>query len=404
MVTEFIVGPPEEKPRSDLRATYTPTKTPLTVEVTSKVQALYGDKIQTEAEEVCSDLGVDMGKLVLEDFGALPFVIRARVEAVLKRADPALEAESLPPFRAYCQTPSERDRFRRTRLYLPGNQPKFMLNAGIHRPDGIILDLEDSVPAAEKKATRFLVRNALRSLNFYGAERMVRINQGALGLEDLEYIVPHNVHLILIPKVEEAGQVQEVDQRAGELARQAGRKEPVFLMPVIESSRGVLKALEIAEASPNVVALAIGLEDYTADLGVARTESGQESFWARSMIVNAARAAGIQAIDSVYSDVADEIGLRAAARAAKALGFDGQGCIHPRQIGPVHEEFAPSEGEIENAQRAVRAYEEAEEKGRGVVSLGSKMIDPPVVKRALKTVELALATGRLDEDWRSGGS
>ncbi|OIO64549.1 MAG: hypothetical protein AUJ47_03910 [Candidatus Marinimicrobia bacterium CG1_02_48_14] len=274
-----------------------------------------------------------------------------------------------------------------------------MVNAGIHQPDAIILDLEDAVPPGEKDAARFLVRNALRTLDFFGVERMVRINQGQRGLDDLAYIVPHNVHLVLIPKVESAAQVHAVDEQIKMLSQASGRKAPVFLMPILESGRGILKALEIAEASPNNVALAIGLEDYTADLGTQRTVEGKESFFARSMLVNAARATGIQAIDTVFSDVSDEGGLRSSVAEAKALGFDGKGCIHPRQIRVIHEVFAPSGDEIEKAQKIVKAAEDAEKHGLGVVALGSKMIDPPVVKRAMRTLKLAIDTGIVAANW-----
>jgi citrate lyase subunit beta/citryl-CoA lyase len=275
-----------------------------------------------------------------------------------------------------------------------------MLNAGVHRPDGIILDMEDSVAPQHKPATRYLVRNALRTLDFLEAERMVRINQGELGLADLSYVVPHNVHLILLPKVESGEQVVAVDERIREISSDCGREDPVFLMPIIESARGILKALEIAESSPNIVALTIGLEDYTADIGTERTQDGRESFFARSMIVTAARAAGVQAIDTVYSDVANMEGLTASVLEAKSLGFDGKGCIHPRQIQPIHDGFAPSNREIEKAKKIVRAFDDAQTRGLGVVSLGSKMIDPPVVKRAHHTIETAVATGHLSPDWK----
>ena len=147
------------------------------------------------------------------------------------------------------------------------------------------------MPPSEKDATRYLVRNALRVVNFFGAERMVRINQGEAGLKDLEFVIPHNVHLVLIPKVESGDQVAAVDEKITDICRDCGRKEPVFLMPIIESGRGILKALEIVEASPATVALTIGLEDYTADIGAERTREGRESFYARSVIVNAARRA-----------------------------------------------------------------------------------------------------------------
>jgi citrate lyase subunit beta/citryl-CoA lyase len=392
MTHTFISGAKGEKPRSDLRVKYAPSNKPLIVKVDSSVKSFFGNAILKQANLVCKDLKIDKGTIEIEDFGAVPFVIAARIEAVIKKAHPDLNLESLPTMKDFCLGDSTRDRFRRSRLYLPGNQPKLMLNAGIHNPDGIILDLEDAVSPPEKVDTRFVVRNALRSIDFFGAERMIRINQGELGLIDLEYIIPHNAHLVLIPKVEHASTITEIDNRIKEISEKCGRTTPVFLMPIIESGRGVLKALEIAEASPNIVALAIGLEDYTADLGVPRTQKGDESFFARSMIINAARAVGIQAIDTVYSDVGNEEGLRESVREAKSLGFDGKGCIHPRQIKPLHEEFAPSVAEVEKAQKIVEAFKEADKKGLGVVSLGSKMIDPPVVKRALHTVKLAEMT------------
>jgi citrate lyase subunit beta/citryl-CoA lyase len=174
-------------------------------------------------------------------------------------------------------------------------------------------------------------------------------------------------------------------------------------MPIIESALGAIRVYEIATASPHIIALTIGLEDYTADIGTQRTLDGRESFWARSQVVNAARAAGIQPIDTVFSDVSDMEGLRQSVLEAKSLGFDGKGCIHPRQIQIIHDAFAPASEEIEKAKKIVLAFENAEAKGLGVVSLGSKMIDPPVVKRALRTIKLALDTGKLAKNWREGG-
>ncbi len=171
-------------------------------------------------------------------------------------------------------------------------------------------------------------------------------------------------------------------------------------MPIIESALGVINAYSIASSAENIVALAIGLEDYTADLGTRRTAEGAESFFARSMVVNAARAAGIQPIDSVFSDVADMEGLRQNVLRSKALGFDGMGCIHPRQIAVIHETFAPTAEEIERAKKIVFAFHKAHEQGLGVVSLGTKMIDPPVVKRALNTINLAIKMNKIAENWR----
>ena len=173
-------------------------------------------------------------------------------------------------------------------------------------------------------------------------------------------------------------------------------------MPIIESAKGVMNASLIAGSSGRNVALAIGLEDYTADIGTQRTNEGRESFFARSMLVNAARAEGLQAIDTVFSDVRDMDGLRNSVLEAKALGFDGKGCIHPRQIAVVHRAMAPEGKEIDKASKIVLAFELAQREGRGVVSLGSKMIDPPVVKRALRVIRIAEEEGLLPENWREG--
>ncbi len=372
----------------------------LKLDIRSKVQSMYGESIKEMVLDMCKFFGLKDAKIYLEDNGALPFVIAARFELAVKRIYPELEKEYLLPFNKKNKYSTTIDKLRRSRLYLPGNEPKFFVNAGLHSPDGIILDLEDSVAPKEKDSAQLIVRNALRSVDFYGAERMVRINQMPKGLDDLKYIVPHNVHVILIPKCESAQQVKAVAEEVKILKSEYSIVETIYLMPIIESALGVIKAYEIATASEKVCALAIGLEDYTADIGTQRTNEGKESIFARQMIVNAAKAAGIQAIDTVFSDVADMGALKQSVIEAKSLGFEGKGCIHPRQIKVVHEAFAPTAEEIEKAKKIVIAFEEAEKRGLGVVSLGSKMIDPPVVKRALKTINLALLNNQISKDWR----
>ncbi len=371
----------------------------LDLRVTSKVDGMYGRRIRARLTAGCEALGLTHAVVEVEDMGALEWVLDARLECAARRALPDLKAEFLPPMSDRSSTEVRRDRLRRSRLYLPGTQPKLMLNAGLHAPDGLILDLEDAVAHTEKDSARVLVRNALRRVDFYGAERMVRINQGPQGIEDLDWIVPHNVHVVLIPKVEDPAQVVAVANRIDELAPKAD----VLLMPIIESALGTWKAFEIASSHPSVIALAVGLEDYTADLGVPRTLEGTESFWARSQIVNACVAAGVLPIDTVFSDVANEDGLRASVSEAKALGFVGKGCIHPRQIGPVHDAFAPGQAEIQKARDIVLAFDEAEARGLGVVSLGTKMIDAPVVKRAQTTIRTAVSVGLLTDNWREAG-
>ena len=369
------------------------------LQVESKVEVMYGESIRRLANEVLAFFGIKNVFLKIEDSGALPLVITARIEAAIKKLI-TTEAEFLPQLLPENKYSTNRDRNRFSRLYLPGNSPSLMINAGIHNPDGIILDLEDAVAPDKKDEARFMVRNALRSINFYGAERIVRINQGERGLLDLDYILPHNVNLILIPKCEKPAQIHDVNMKIKEFRRKTSLSTQIWLMPIIESALGVINAYPIASAAENIVAMAIGLEDYTADLGTKRTIEGSESFFARSMVVNASRAAGIQPIDSVFSDVGDMEGLKQNVIRSKAMGFDGMGCIHPRQIKVIHENFAPSADETEKAMKIVFAYHKATEQGLGVVSIGTKMIDPPVVKRALNTINLAVKMGKLSENWR----
>ena len=379
--------------RSDLQVLLQPRERGgLEIEIESRVETYYGDSIRRQAEEVLEALGVRHARVEIHDEGALPFVIAARIEAAARRAGLGVGTRVLPD-RLALPEPSARDRMRRSRLYVPGSEPKYFINAALHGSDGVILDLEDSVHVGEKDAARLLVRNALRAVEFLGCERMVRINQIPLGLDDLDEIVPESADLILIPKVESPEQIAEADRRIVEIKSNYGITRPIWLMPILESALGIENAFSIAKASPQIVALTIGLEDYTADLGVVKTLAGNESLYARQRVVNAARAAGVQAIDSVFGDVGDLEGLRAWALNSRALGFEGMGCVHPMQIPVIHEAFAPSTAEIERARKVVAAYDEAQEKGLGVVSLGSKMIDPPVVQRALKLMARAKAMG-----------
>ncbi len=372
----------------------------LRIELKSKVDSMFGDSIKKQIEEMSKFFGLENANILVEDAGALPFSLAARFELAVKKLFPEIEKEFLPKFNKKNNYKTTKERLRRSRLYLPGNEPKFYPNAGLHKPDGIILDLEDSVAPIEKDAAQLLVRNALRSIDFYGAERMVRINQLPKGLDDLKYIVPHNVNVILIPKVESAEQIKEVEINVERLKKEYKIKNEIYFMPIIENALGVIKAFEIATASKHNCALAVGLEDYTADLGVERTNEGKESIFARSAIVNAAKAAKIQAIDTVFSDVSDMDGLRTSVLEAKSLGFEGKGCIHPRQVQIVNDAFLPTEAEIEKAKKIVIAFEEAEANGVGVVSLGSKMIDAPVVKRARRIVKLAEENRLMKKNWR----
>jgi citrate lyase subunit beta / citryl-CoA lyase len=379
--------------RSDLQVRIEPRQQGgLEIKLKSRVEAYYGDSIRRQAEEVLEALAVKNAHVEIRDEGALPFVIAARIEVAARRAGLG-EGTLVLPDQFPLREPSTRDSMRRSRLYVPGSEPKYFINAALHGPDGVILDLEDSVHINEKDSARLLVRNALRAVDFLNCERMVRVNQIPLGFEDLDEIVPECPDLILLPKVEHPEQVIEVDRRISKIQADYGLSRSIWLMPILESALGIENAFAVAKASERVVGLTIGLEDYTADLGVVKTSTGNESLLARQRVVNAAYAAGVQAIDSVFGDVGDMEGLRAWAGNSRALGFQGMGCVHPSQISVIHESFAPSASELEKARRILVAYDEAQAKGLGVVSLGSKMIDPPVVQRALRLMARARDMG-----------
>ena len=366
----------------------------LTIEATSSVEALFGDQVRGRIEETLRALGVEHARLVAEDNGAYDYVIMARIEAAVRRLQSVEEPGCLPERKVPVATPV-RDRLRRTRLYMPGNNPKVMFGGARYGADTVILDLEDSVAPAVKGDARVLVRNTLLTVDYGDAERIVRINplSTEYGEADIEMIVPAGPDTLLIPKCERAEDVLAVEKIVERVEKEHGIAEPRLLMPLIETARGSLNAAEIASAGDRVCALCFGAEDFTADLGVERTREGTESFVARSLIVLGAKAAGIQAIDTVYSDFKDTEGLLLSTREAMMLGFEGKGVIHPSQIETIHEVFAPSPERIEYARSVVAAIEEARAKGSGVATIKSKMIDRPIEMRARKILRLAEALG-----------
>ncbi|MCK5538077.1 MAG: citrate lyase acyl carrier protein [Bacteroidales bacterium] len=387
------------KVRSDCHVKLELTKeNGLQIELKSKVESMYGKSIRALIEKELKFFGIENAVVEVTDRGALEHVLMARIETAVKKLIDT-DLEFLPEFLPENNYGTSKDQFRFSRLYLPGNAPNMMINAGVHQPNGIILDLEDSVAQDKKTEALHLIRNSLRAVNFYGAERMVRINQGKKGIRELKHIIPHNVNLLLIPKCESGAYIKKLDKKINKIKKEHKISNQTFYMPIIESAMGVEKAFEIATASPNVVSLAVGLEDFTADLGVSRTLEANESFYARTRVINACKSIGIQPIDSVFSDVGDMEGLYNTVKKARSLGFEGMGCIHPRQIQVIENAFAPEESEILKAKKIVAAFEDATAKGLGVVSLGTKMIDPPVVKRAQKTINLAVKLNLLSENW-----
>ena len=283
-------------------------------------------------------------------------------------------------------------RLRRSMMFVPGNNPGMIKDAGIFGADCIMFDLEDSVAMTEKDTARFLVYNALTTLDYGNIEKVVRINDlsSGLGIEDLEAIVRAKPDVIRLPKTENAQDIIDCEAEIERIEREAGIPVGTTgMMAAIESAGGVLNAYEIAHSSKRLIGIALGAEDYVTDLKTTRSDDGTELFFARGMILNAARSAGIDALDTVYSDVNNEEGFIREATMIKKMGFSGKSIINPRQIAPLHEIFMPREKDLIKARAVMEAIREANERGSGVASLNAKMIDRPVVIRARYLLELA---------------
>mgnify|MGYP001134563841 FL=1 len=285
-------------------------------------------------------------------------------------------------------------------MFVPGNNPGMMADAHIYRPDSIMLDLEDSVTMAEKDTARLLVYNALKSVDYGDTEMVVRINplNTPYGKKDIEAVIKAGVDVIRMPKTETAEEVVEVEREIERVEREIGCEGRTLIMAAIESALGICNAYAIATASPRMMGIALGAEDYCANLKTQRTPDGDELRLARETIVVAARAAGIAALDTVYSNLEDMETFRKEVEFIHRLGFDGKSIINPRQIEIVNEVFAPTEKAIEKARIILAAIREAEAKGSGVIAVNGKMVDRPVVIRAQRTIDLAIASGILKEE------
>ncbi len=289
-------------------------------------------------------------------------------------------------------------RLRRTMLYLPGNNPNMLLRGHLFNPDGLVLDLEDAVAVREKDSARILIRDVLKRGEFGSCEVTVRIN----GLDteywrkDLETLVPlGRLDGVRAPKVDDAATVKLLDEALSEIESKAGMevgKTKIFCL--LETAKGIFNTYDIATASPRVTAVIPGGEDLTADLRTNRSPEGTELEGIRRTVIVAARAAGVDALDTVFPRITDDEGLRREVAFIKQLGFDGKSVIHPNQVPIIHEIFNPTEKEIERAQKIVAAAKEAAERGLGAVQVDGRMVDAPVVKRALFTLTRA---GLLEE-------
>ncbi len=294
-----------------------------------------------------------------------------------------------------------RDRLRRSVLYASASNPANMALAPLYHADCLVYDLEDSVSVAEKDAARFLVFNALQRPRISESEIAVRVNglDTPFGLQDLEAIVRAKPDLIRLPKCESPEILRSFCNEISRIEREAGIEEgSTGVMAIIETAFGLLNARETALASKRLVSLSLGGEDFTASMKTTRTVKGAELYFARNAIALAARSAGIQAIDTVFTDINDEAGLSEDTLSIKNIGYDGKVAIHPRQVDCINELFTPTDKEINLAVRIFEAIREANARNSGVIALNGKMIDAPVVARARRTIMIAKTTGK----WNGG--
>ncbi len=289
----------------------------------------------------------------------------------------------------------------RSLLFLPGNSPGMLVNGTVLPADALILDLEDAVAPDQKDAARDLVKQALTHLDYGDNKIVIRIN--ALDTDfwerDLEALVPLKPFAIMPPKVDGAPLVHRVSEKIAAIEKAHDLPEgSTKLIPLLETARGVAEAVAIADSDPRVIALFLGAEDYTADLGAERTKEGEEIFFARSQIVLAAKAAGILALDTPFTDARDDAGLKKDALKAKSLGFTGKASISPHHLEGIHEVFSPTDEDIHYAFEVLAAIAQGQKEGKGAVSLRGKMIDKPIVMRAERTLGMARDLGRLDAE------
>ena len=285
---------------------------------------------------------------------------------------------------------------RRSMLFLPGNTPNMLINGNCLGSDAVIFDLEDAVSPAEKDAARILVRNTMRYMDFRGCEIIVRINSidTAFWKKDIDEILPQKPGLILLPKTGSPQDVLEADAYITQVEEKLGfEKNTVGLMPLIETAMGVENAFSIASSTTRVKALFLGAEDLTADLQCKRTKEGREIEYARTRLVVAARAAGVDVYDTPFTDVNDDEGILKDAQLAKALGFTGKASISPRHVEVINSVFSPTPKDVDYAYEVMEAIALAEQQGKGAIALHGKMIDAPIVNRAKQTIAMAEALG-----------
>ncbi|WP_203649867.1 citrate (pro-3S)-lyase subunit beta [Secundilactobacillus yichangensis] len=293
------------------------------------------------------------------------------------------------------------ERLRRTMMFVPGNNPAMVKDAGIYGADSIMFDLEDSVSLSEKDAARVLVYEALQTQDYGNAELVVRVNgqDTEFYANDVKAMVKAGIDVIRLPKAESPEMVQQLEADILAAEKEFGREEgSTHLMAAIESAKGVLNAPQIAAASDRMIGIALSAEDYTTDMKTHRYPDGAELEFARNMVLHAARAAGVAAFDTVFTNMDDTEGFYRETEYIHQLGFDGKSLVNPRQIEMVNKVYEPTEKEILNAKNVINAIEEARLKGSGVISMNGQMVDRPVVLRAQRVMRLAKASNLVDEE------
>jgi len=376
LAVSWVVGYSGGDVRADVQITVTPAST-FGYEFVSNISPLYDDAIREQIESAAAEFGNPDLFLSCIDSGALPMTWSARLTAAfcaaLELPIPVVEKVGRGPTNG----------LRRSRLYVPGNTPKLIPNAPLFGADAIILDLEESVHVARKLEALAMVASVCGELEWGRSELMVRVNSGELGRQEMRVLGRSGVQTFILPKIESADEVVAVDSLLTEIGSEC------MLFPLVESALGVENAFDIARSSKRVTAISLGLEDYVADIGAVRTIDQSESAFARARVLNAARAAGVMPLASVFPRFQDLAEVEEYARSSRAAGYEGVGCIHPNQIEAVHRGFAPSEKELNMAHQVVEAYETAQSLGSGAVGVNGSMADLPTYLRSKRIIEQA---------------
>lgn len=371
---------------SDLMVKVSPVESGLDVVIHSEVYKQFGDRITEVVYETLAAFNIEQGQIIIDDKGALDCVIRARIQAALLRGSARGR---------YCMGKVIMKKLRRSMLFIPGSSAAMLSTAYIYKPDSIMFDLEDAVALKEKDSARLLVFHALQNPMYKDIETVVRINplNTPFGLKDLEAAVRAGVDVIRLPKTDSPEDIHQLEREIVRIEENCGR--PVGstkLMAAIESAVGVINAVAIAKSSDRLMGIALAAFDYVMDMQTERGD-GTELFYARCAVLHAARGAGIDAFDVVYADVNDEAGFLKEVDLIRRMGFNGKSLINPRQIEILHNAYAPTQEEVDYAQRVIAAAEEGERNGLGVISLNGKMIDAPIINHARVVIERKNASG-----------